>query len=202
MFIESPWIKSQKISTKYQNFKILRTNQTLCSCAPLQGRDPPDAMSLRNEDTSLPTLAMSGNSEYSFENTYFFQRCINFYKSSHSAFVLWLLLPGVALVLITLNYDLRLAQYRVGNHLAFQMPRIIVLYRRGCPNYHGNRVTMFYFRSWPKIFLSRHHVDGLVLYIYIPVPFWIKNLVNYGSNEPGQKNPAQKNFFELSDNIQ
>ena len=50
-------------------------------------------------------------------------------------------------------------------------------------------------------FLHHHPVDGLLQYIYIPVLFWNKNLVNYGSNEPGKKNPLQKTFFELSDKI-
>ena len=44
-------------------------------------------------------------------------------------------------------------------------------------------------------------MDGLLQYIYVPVKYWIKNLVNYGSKEPGKKNPPQKTFFELSDKI-
>ena len=35
----------------------------------------------------------------------------------------------------------------------------------------------------------------------IPVLFWIKNLVNYKSNEPDKKNHPQKTFYELSDKI-
>ena len=38
-----------------------------------------------------------------------------------------------------------------------------------------------------------HHqpMDGLLQYIYIPVLYWIKNLVGYGSNKPGKKNTKE-----------
>ena len=46
-------------------------------------------------------------------------------------------------------------------------------------------------------FLHHQPVDGLLLCIYIPVLFWIKNLVNYGSNEPGKKYPPPKTCVVL-----
>ena len=55
------------------------------------------------------------------------------------------------------------------------------------------------FKEGLRRILHHQPMDGLLLYIYIPVLFWIKNLVNYGSN--GKKNSPQKTFFELSDKI-
>ena len=36
---------------------------------------------------------------------------------------------------------------------------------------------------------------GLLQYMYVPVIYWIKNLVNYGSNKPGKKNPPKNSLF-------